>query len=333
MLINFEEEPPARSKLSKFLLIPIAAVLFVGTTMAANINIGSRSALEFGQGVQLLATCAPNVPVYLRPQNSFVNASGVNGSYKLSGLSLEGIQNSCIGYDFIIRAYGETSTQPLPLFDSNKTAVRIYQSGNSNFSRSATDAFTITSQGFGEFALTFDAPASESKSVARLTLEVAPHDPSMIRYNVGETGPGGGRIFLLPNSPGNATGLYFEATSNFVATKPWCDIWPIDVPQATGSGIGSGRSNTDSITSLCGDGAAVAAVQYSNGIASDWFLPSTGELVALFNSGISGLSSSGYWSSTQYDPDDAYEVSWPSSTASAYLKIGSLPVIPVRTFS
>ena len=333
MLIDFEEESISSRKLPRLLCIPVAAILFFGSTFAAHINIGTGSSVEFGQGVQLLATCAPNVPVYLRPHTSFVNATGGNGNYKFSGLSLEGIQNSCIGYDFIIRAYSETSTLPLPLFDSNKSAVRIYQSGNSNFSKSATDAFTITSQGFGEFALTFDVPASASKFVARLTLEVVPHDISMIRYNIGETGPGGGKVFLLPNSPGNTTGLYFEATSNYVASKLWCDVWPIDIPQATGSGIGAGRSNTDAITALCGDGAAVAAVQYSNGISSDWFLPSSGELEALFNSGISGFTSAQYWTSNQIDPDDAYTVAWPSVSIMGMVKLGSLPVIPVRTFS
>ena len=333
MLIDFEEESAPSRKLQRLLLIPVAAILFFGSTFAANINIGTGSSVEFGQGVQLLATCAPNVPVYLRPHNTFVNASGSNGSYKFSGLSLEGIQNSCIGYDFIIRAYGETSTLPLPLFDTNKTVVRIYQSSNSDFSKSATDGFTITYQGFGEFALSFNSPSSESTSVARLTIEVVPHDVTMIRYAIGEIGPAGGRVFLLPNSPGNNTGLYFEAASNYVTTKFWCDTWPIDIPQAMGSAIGSGRSNTDAITSNCGDGAAIAAVQYGNGNSSDWFLPSSGELEALFNSGVSGFTSAQYWTSNQIDPDDAYTVSWPAASTLGMFKLASLPVLPVRTFS
>ena len=111
MLIDFEEESISSRKLPRLLCIPVAAILFFGSTFAASINIGTGSSVEFGQGVQLLATCAPNVPVYLRPHTSFVNATGGNGSYKFSGLSLEGIQNSCIGYDFIIRAYSETEWQ------------------------------------------------------------------------------------------------------------------------------------------------------------------------------------------------------------------------------
>jgi hypothetical protein len=332
MLIDFEDQLVQRKRLPKFFFLAVLLLLPIGGTMAANITISSGNSVEFGQGVQVLATCAPNVPVYLRPIESFVNASGAGGKHMFSGISLEGIQNSCIGYDFLIRAYGETGTA-IPLFDVSKSDVRVYQSNSSTFSRSASDGFTISNQNFGQFTLTFDTPVSQSTAVYRLTLEVLPHDVNMIRYNIGDTGPGGGVVFLLPNSIGNNTGLYFEATTSHVSINAWCDTWPIDIPQAIGSGIGSGRSNTNAITSICGTGAAVSATQYNNVVAGDWFLPSSAELSSLFNSGISGFSSSQYWASDQIDPDDARIVSWPSGITGGMPKIAGLPVIPVRTFS
>lgn len=332
MLIDFEGETVSKTRFRKYALFSLLLLFPIGGTMATNVTIGSGNPIEFGQGVQVITTCAPNVPIYLRPHESFVNAPGAEGRFMFSGVSLEGIQNSCIGYDFIIRAYGETGSA-IPLFDTSKREARVFQSSNSTFSRSSSDGFSISHQGFGEFKLTFDSPVSSSAGVYRLTLEVVPHDESMIRYSIGDSGPGGGVVFLLPNSPGNNTGLYFEATTSHISIDSWCDSWPVDVPQAIGSAIGAGRSNTDAVTIACGNGAAVSAVQHSNGIASDWFLPSSGELNALFNSGTSGFSSSQYWASDQIDPDDARTVSWPSASTFGMVKVGALPVIAVRTFS
>lgn len=332
MLINFEDdlEEPTRPY-RKFLALILVAVIPVGFTLASNINLGAGSPIEFGQGVQTLVTCAPNVPIYLRPRHAFVNAPGSSAAYSLTGISLDGIQNSCIGYDFIIKAFGQ-SDAPLPLFDTNKSEIRVYQTGGGAFSKSASDGFTLTNVGFGTFVAEFNTPVSKSADVYRITLETVKHDTSMLRYNIGDAGPGGGIIFLTPNSPGNNTGQYFEATTNYIATQVWCNLWPIDIPQATGTAIGQGAANTIAITSVCSTGAANSAVAYSGGNASDWFLPSTGELEAYFNAGIVTLTSSSYWSSTQYDPDDAYDVSWPGVYVGGYLKIGSLPVIAVRSF-
>jgi hypothetical protein len=65
----------------------------------------------------------------------------------------------------------------------------------------------------------------------------------------------------------------------------WC---PEDQPGYdrfldTGVAVGSGRSNTALIVKQCGsDTAAGAAAGYRGGGMDDWFLPSKGELDALY---------------------------------------------------
>lgn len=331
MLIEFEErDDPTRNIPKRMIALAIAACIAVGGTLASNISLGTGAPLEFGQGVKVLTTCAPNVPIYLKPEQAFVNAPGYNAKFSFSGISLDGIQNSCIGYDFLIKAYGETGSA-LSLYDTNKSEIRIYQSSGSNFSKYSGNGFTIAAMSFGYFRITFDVPVSLSNQVYRLTLETAIHDGSALRYSVGDTGPEGGTIVLLPNSPGNNTGQYFEAKS-INSNVIWCDAWPIDIPGATGTAIGTGAANTNAITSACNSGAGWDAT-YVSGSPGDWFLPSTGELEATFNAGfIPQLGSASYWTSTQYDGDDAYSVSWPGVSTNTYLKIGRLPVVVLRSF-
>ena len=90
---------------------------------------------------------------------------------------------------------------------------------------------------------------------------------------------------------------------------------------ATGTAIGTGSANTDAIISAQGatetSYAAGLARAYTGGGYTDWFLPSKDELnkmylnkatintTALANSG-SSFYSNVYWSSTEYDNDDAW---------------------------
>lgn len=331
MLIDFEVGQPSTRRPRRNLYLFLFLLAFpLSTTLASNINIGDSNPIEFGQGVQRLVTCAPNVPVYLRPVKTFVNQSGAGGSFYFSGISLEGIQNSCIGYDFIIKAYNETGSA-LALFDTNKDTVRVYQSGNGSFSASAGDQFTFTQQGFGSFEVSFDTPVSLANSVYRLTIETAAHDATMVRYSIGDTGPNGGMIVILPTTPGNNTGQYFEARQ-VMTSDVWCDVWPINILGATGTAIGTGASNTSEILNFCSAGAAFET-SYGSGFSGTWFLPSTDELSAAFAAGFTPSISNWYWTSTQYDGDDAYAVAWPSGTVLPNLKISGLTIVAMSSFS
>jgi len=59
------------------------------------------------------------------------------------------------------------------------------------------------------------APTGPGNSM-RLVKTVDAIIAAPVSYHIGQTGPGGGRIFITPLTPGNTTGRYFE-----VAPKNW----------------------------------------------------------------------------------------------------------------
>jgi hypothetical protein len=85
----------------------IALVGGLGFTFAANIGLGSSSNIEFGQGVQKLATCDDNISV--KPNVEFRNNVNPPGFY-LSKFDISGVSAACIGKEFILTAYDETGT-------------------------------------------------------------------------------------------------------------------------------------------------------------------------------------------------------------------------------
>ena len=168
---------------------------------------------------------------------------------------------------------------------------------------------------------------------------------------VGDTGPGGGKIFLTPSTTGNSTGKYFEAAptswnGGADPTVNWCNITNGAVGvSAQGTSIGSGQGNSTAIGSYCSSGAAVTARAYRGGGFSDWFLPSEDELNALqaVRVTIGGFESATYWSSTEIASGrsgafagptrEAYPVYFPTGGSNLWYKSQSYHVRPVRMFS
>ena len=169
---------------------------------------------------------------------------------------------------------------------------------------------------------------------------------------VGDTGPGGGKIFIIPSTTGNSTGKYFEAAptswnGGADPTVNWCNITNGAVGvSAQGTTIGSGQGNSTAISSYpCSSGAAVTARAYRGGGFSDWFLPSEDELNALqaVRVTIGGFESATYWSSTEIasgrsgafagPTQEAYPVYFPTGGSNLWYKSQSYHVRPVRMFS
>ena len=152
---------------------------------------------------------------------------------------------------------------------------------------------------------------------------------------VGNTGPGGGKVFYAPGSTFTETGAACGESCRYLEAAPvdWNgatgsgdpSLWwgggdntagqcsNKDIPGTENTGIGSGKVNTDAIMAACPDAtgndsapaarAASTYAPYVNGVTvTGWFLPTVAELTALFSSGVGpGLPLSGgiYWSSTQ----------------------------------
>ena len=172
-----------------------------------------------------------------------------------------------------------------------------------------------------------------------------------VTYAIGDTGPGGGKIFIILSTSGNATGKYFESapTSWSGGVDPavnWCNITNGAVgASAQGTTIGTGQGNSTAIGSYCSSGAAVTARAYRGGGLSDWFLPSEEELEALqaVKTTIGGFESASYWSSSEIAAGrsgafagptrEAYPVHFPTGGSNLWYKYQTYHVRPVRMFS
>ena len=108
--------------------------------------------------------------------------------------------------------------------------------------------------------------------------------------SIGQTGPGGGLVFITPSTSGNTTGRYFEAAPsgwNGTAADPvgkFCTN-AVLIAGASGTEIGAGETNTNLIANnaTCGASAADTATALVLGGKDDWFLPSFDELKEMYS--------------------------------------------------
>jgi len=183
-------------------------------------------------------------------------------------------------------------------------------------------------------AYTFTAVATNARGNSAPSAASAAVTPSGLcldgraKCEVGDTGPGGGKVFYAPGGTFTETGAACDSSCRYLEAAPagWNGgagsgdpslMWAGDdgspfgqcienpTPGAAGYGIGSGFANTAAIMAACPDSsggnsapAAFAAHTYGGG----WFLPSLEELNQLDVSGVGGLVSNiVYWSSSQYE--------------------------------
>ena len=153
---------------------------------------------------------------------------------------------------------------------------------------------------------------------------------------------GGGVVFWIDptdNTKGLACALENQSTGiqwyNGVNTTT----------NATATAVGSGAANTTAIIDNQGptetDYAAGLARAFNGGGFSDWFLPSKGELSAMFqnketlntaisNNGGQIFQNSAYWSSTEIDSEFARAVGFGNGSSPSYYKYSNAHVRAVR---
>ena len=181
---------------------------------------------------------------------------------------------------------------------------------------------------------------------------------------IGETGPGGGKVFYLhasgtftsPGSTCNTAGVggistckYLEAAPSDQVPSAWCGYIStlLNVPA---TGIGSGMANTTTADSTCTSGAIQVAADYTNNSLSDWFLPSQDELNELCkyarNTGQAagtsiscaggtlrtGFASDWYWSSSESHAYSASKQGFTFGSKNGASKPSAGYVRPVRAF-
>ena len=152
----------------------LVAVIAVGTTFAATINLNSGSNIEFGQGLQQVVACSGNTPLTITPSTTgFVNTTG-GGSYPFNSVTVSNIPSSCQGADFTIKAYGNSSSTPLALFNSTSTAAVVYDNAGTFQAGTGGTGMSVSS-GSGTFTITFASPVATSDAVYKLTIQSGAH--------------------------------------------------------------------------------------------------------------------------------------------------------------
>ncbi len=192
-ILKFENAPAPRKTASKKSnlkslagLATVAAVAVLGSTLAANISLGTGSAIEFGQGVQVATAC--DSAITLSPRANFVN--GANPVFMLSTIGFTDVDarttgqgstvnggTGCAGITLTLNAYGDTSATPLQLATVSSSAVSVATIGIRNGQAPTTSTgFVIansagTSTATSSFDLGMSIPSATAGAVFKLTLQ------------------------------------------------------------------------------------------------------------------------------------------------------------------
>ena len=190
-------------------------------------------------------------------------------------------------------------------------------------------AFTVTATNAAGFTSDKSAPSGTVTPVKT--------------YAVGDTGPGGGKVFYAATTPFDcgptltSTCNYLEVGAKSAATITWCSKTRTLVEGTFGTAAGTGSKNTQNMknsTTACATGAWVSATAASGGL-SDWYLPSKDELDYLYSARTAvGMfeDANSYWSSSQVGGEMARCHQFVRSTGYEGMKADPRYVRPVRAF-
>jgi hypothetical protein len=191
-ILKFENAPAPRKSASKKNnlkslagLATVAAVAVLGSTLAANISLGTGSAIEFGQGVQVTAACDDSIT--LTPKVTFVNGASPRfmlstiGFGNLDGRALGSASSNggtgCATRTLTLNAYGDVSATPIQIATvGGSTAVSVATIGITQTTPTTSTGFVIgNTANLGTATSSFDlgitTPSATAGAVYKLTLQ------------------------------------------------------------------------------------------------------------------------------------------------------------------
>jgi hypothetical protein len=152
---------------------------------------------------------------------------------------------------------------------------------------------------------------------------------------LGDTGPGGGKIFYVAPSP-EWWGQYLEAAPVNLTSNSWCasGFGASSAFIGTSSAIGDGKLNSVITATNCAGGALGDARSYAGGGLIDWYLPSSLELAQIYaqRSTIGLDTSATYWSSNPAETTLAVAYNMSSGTTLNDARAMSYSIRPIRAF-
>jgi hypothetical protein len=196
-----DEEIQRGGKRRLFAFSFYGAVLAIGGALGSSIvlNAGGGSDLEFGQGVTQIVNCQGTREVLVTPFAGFYNEED-GGNFTLDSIYIENIHKSCLGKDFIVKIFDNSTNNPLELSEANEgeiyekfKSVRFHWVNHTTVTMMGTQytdvEFVSDTSGGADgidfnanetgFLVTFDAGSIEgfanASNVFKITLETAPH--------------------------------------------------------------------------------------------------------------------------------------------------------------
>ena len=226
------------------------------------------------------------------------------------------------------------------------TTTATASSGVATFSNLGVDGTVGTTYTISYTAL--DLPVAS----ATVTLTGTNCDGATFTCQVGDIGPGGGKIFYVAPTTFTqlgATGFMCSTACKYLEAAPtsgtgaWTDAfyrWSGNINTligTTGTAIGTGYKNTLAIivqSNSSGKAATVSRAYDGPNSLRDWFLPSKDELNELFlqKTIVGGFQQNYYWSSSESDATRSFDENFLGGSQGTTVKDGEDYVRPIRAF-
>ena len=165
-----------RAKIKSLLPIgALVAVVALGSTLAANINLNGNTPVEFGQGVAQTTACDSQILV--TPISTFQNDE--ESGFMFSGLGLSGVDTTdqanssegCAGKMFTIKTYDGSGNLLSPTYTiavrEDGTFVSADGQASTEIGNDATDSSTLN----------FSSPTISAEDVYQITIESSLMEP------------------------------------------------------------------------------------------------------------------------------------------------------------
>ena len=325
------------------------------TSVSATINYTVTATNAAGSATQTFTFTVTAAPSATYSATKFTEAAANDGTITES-ITISISHDIFVYYADTNLTFGRVANVPTGLtaeltVGANRAYATLSLTGNANSHSGANNINNLSVTFLAEDFTLNILPEGANRN--DLAVDFA--NPSV--YNIGDTGPGGGKIFYYDEAGFNC-GSTFSANGSpsggkchylEVAPNGWSGSmddprapWAINsftgssIPGATETAIGSGFKNSvvivNTIAGFYESFAAGIARGYQNETRREWYLPSIDELQQLkINMVAAGISYFSFWSSTESGATTAMDLGVGVGPGDGD-KSSQTPIRPIRAF-